>query len=266
MLSSQSNEIRPNEVRRWVLVAITFSLFLVTFSAVRAEFVTDQLMVGMHSDSAPESTILKLLPSGTELRVMERDRGFAKVRDQEGNEGWIDAAYLLDRLRGAARRVELEAQLAGAAEQMRLLRATEQGLQDKAADTETQLIRQREVFAQREAELARDSLQQLEELQARFAEIEQADEKPGDVEAHAEELQQLKEENEYLSQQLTDARRPVTLPAPPPRVIRVSQPFVVTDINVWQWTLVGSALLLAFAIGAYMIDWDVRRRHGGFRV
>jgi hypothetical protein len=34
----------------------------------------------------------------------------------------------------------------------------------------------------------------------------------------------------------------------------------------WQWLLFGSILLLAFAAGGYAVDWESRRRHGGFRV
>ena len=36
--------------------------------------------------------------------------------------------------------------------------------------------------------------------------------------------------------------------------------------QVWQWILLAGALLLAFGTGAYLVDWSVRRRHGGFRV
>jgi len=34
----------------------------------------------------------------------------------------------------------------------------------------------------------------------------------------------------------------------------------------WQWLLFGSILLLAFAAGGYAVDWESRRRHGGFRI
>ena len=34
----------------------------------------------------------------------------------------------------------------------------------------------------------------------------------------------------------------------------------------WQWLLFGSILLLAFATGGYAVDWESRRRHGGFRI
>ncbi|NIP45176.1 MAG: hypothetical protein GWO29_01675, partial [Gammaproteobacteria bacterium] len=36
--------------------------------------------------------------------------------------------------------------------------------------------------------------------------------------------------------------------------------------TLWQWLLFASILLLAFAAGGYAVDWDSRRRHGGFRI
>ena len=34
----------------------------------------------------------------------------------------------------------------------------------------------------------------------------------------------------------------------------------------WQWLLLGAALLLAGGLGAYLVDWRNRQRHGGFRI
>ena len=48
------------------------------------------------------------------------------------------------------------------------------------------------------------------------------------------------------------------LPAPASAEMRFWTP--------WQWLLLGSIVLLAFAAGGYVVDWESRRRHGGFRV
>ncbi len=34
----------------------------------------------------------------------------------------------------------------------------------------------------------------------------------------------------------------------------------------WQWMLLASALLLSFGAGGWLVDYRVRRRHGGFRI
>ena len=36
--------------------------------------------------------------------------------------------------------------------------------------------------------------------------------------------------------------------------------------ETWQWLLLLATLALSVALGAYSIDWQLRRRHGGFRV
>lgn len=42
--------------------------------------------------------------------------------------------------------------------------------------------------------------------------------------------------------------------------------FGIGNWERWQQILLASALLLAFAAGGWVVDWGVRRRHGGFRV
>ncbi len=36
--------------------------------------------------------------------------------------------------------------------------------------------------------------------------------------------------------------------------------------QAWQWMLLGSGLLLSFGAGGWLVDYTVRRRHGGFRI
>jgi cell division septum initiation protein DivIVA len=40
----------------------------------------------------------------------------------------------------------------------------------------------------------------------------------------------------------------------------------VTMLKRWHLILLASVLLLTFALGGWLVDWGVRRRHGGFRV
>ena len=35
---------------------------------------------------------------------------------------------------------------------------------------------------------------------------------------------------------------------------------------IYETTPVASILLLAFSAGGWLVDWGVRRRHGGFRI
>jgi SH3 domain protein len=64
--------------------------------AAEQAFVSDRLLLGLHAERQRESAILKLLPSATAVEVLERQGAFARVRDPEGAEGWVDASYLTE--------------------------------------------------------------------------------------------------------------------------------------------------------------------------
>lgn len=65
--------------------------------SVHAEtvFVIDQVEAGLYQDKTADSPILKLLPTGTALDVLQRDGERVQVRDPEGARGWIDNRYLM---------------------------------------------------------------------------------------------------------------------------------------------------------------------------
>lgn len=91
---------------------------LLTASALsaRAEtaWVSDELIINFRSIPANNGRILKLLPAGTQLEVLERqpEGDWARVRTQGGDVGWVEQQYLLrqpvaaQRLEAANREVE----------------------------------------------------------------------------------------------------------------------------------------------------------------
>ncbi|MEX2515721.1 MAG: TIGR04211 family SH3 domain-containing protein [Gammaproteobacteria bacterium] len=58
-------------------------------------FVIDQVEAGLYQGKTADSPILKLLPTGTALDVLQRDGERVQVRDPEGARGWIDNRYLM---------------------------------------------------------------------------------------------------------------------------------------------------------------------------
>ncbi len=71
-------------------------------------WVTDQLQLGLHRNSDTSGSPFKVLVSGTELTVLERNRFYARVRTTDGQEGWVKAGYLLSKKPAAARVMEVE--------------------------------------------------------------------------------------------------------------------------------------------------------------
>lgn len=74
---------------RWVL-----TLWLIAPLAATAEtlYVVDRLQVGLRA--ARDGNVVKPVETGAVLEVLERDERFARVRDKQGAEGWLELRYL----------------------------------------------------------------------------------------------------------------------------------------------------------------------------
>ena len=238
---------------------------------VRAEFVyvSEGVNVGVHQQAALSSTILTLLPPGSRLEVLERNNGLVKVRLSSGTEGWVDARYLTETAVVQPPRNEgVEAELVQTATE--LARARE-----RASELEYQLNRERERAGIMEAEL----------LKAR-KELEQRAKNNGDsAAASADALRKLRkatDENRKMKKQVDELETKMEALAKErgePEIIVVERgPLAdddatlmerytaIKDWQLWQIMLLFFSLLLAFAAGGYVVDWEMRRRHGGFRV
>lgn len=64
------------------------------FSADRA-YVIDKLLVGIYETEDLNSTIVKIISTGTELEVIQKTDQLALVIDPTGAKGWIDKSYLM---------------------------------------------------------------------------------------------------------------------------------------------------------------------------
>jgi SH3 domain protein len=241
---------------------VLLSLLLPVFAA-RAEpgYITQSLNVGIHEAASLKSTILQLVPSGTELEVLERDAaGHARIRTADGLEGWVDARYLGQGV-PARRRV--------------------QELEDELLQTATELAGARDQVAELEFQLNR-SLAEAAALQAGGLPPPAA----GDGALTSEtlrELQTLAEENQKLKQRVAEleAVQAMAIERAPPRTSSnadghapaargeagfFSRYTAILHWPAWSQILLLCAIVLAFAAGGFLVDWDVRRRHGGFRV
>lgn len=59
------------------------------------QYVSDQLVITLRTGQGSAYQIIRTLPSGTRLDVIETtDTGYARVRTDDGDEGWIRSQYL----------------------------------------------------------------------------------------------------------------------------------------------------------------------------
>jgi len=80
-------------------ITLTLILFLSTITVARAEtgYIGDQLKLPMRTGQSLSHAIVRMLPTGTTVEILERNResGYTHIRTLTGKEGWILSRYLM---------------------------------------------------------------------------------------------------------------------------------------------------------------------------
>ena len=79
---------------RRVLAAIIGALLSVSAALAETAYVTERLSVPLHPAPDDIGPALKRLEAGSVLEVLTRGERYARVRDKQGTEGWIDVRFL----------------------------------------------------------------------------------------------------------------------------------------------------------------------------
>jgi SH3 domain protein len=82
-------------------------------ASAETAYVTDSLRLGLHEAADTSDRPFENLVSGTPLEVLERNPNYARVRLEDGRDGWVKAAFIVAEKPAAARVLELEARMAG---------------------------------------------------------------------------------------------------------------------------------------------------------
>lgn len=98
-----------------IRILLALALLGITLTA-RAEtrYVTDELEIDLRSGTSLQHRILRMIPSGTELEILEQDAatGYTRVRAPSGAEGWILTRYLTTSPPARVRLADTEKKLA----------------------------------------------------------------------------------------------------------------------------------------------------------
>ena len=257
-------------------VAVLCLLLIITClsTVARAEtgYVVDRLMVGLHADKALDSAIIKVIATGTELKIIDRDGGLVLVEDPDGDTGWIDNTYLMNEqpARQLLQDVQekndrLEVELENA--KLQINEQEERLGQAIKTDTPQLDPKQIKVLSQENATLNQQFKEErlkTGELQARITELRNrmAQTENIDIDTFENRIKQLEQENQLLGQQLkaNDINTLETAIAP-------LKNGIVSNID-WRSLLVIIAVVLIIGIvtGGFLLDYLNRRRHGGYRI
>lgn len=141
-------------------------------SIVMAEtaYVTDQFTVPLRSDPAASAPVVKTLPSGTALELLEQGAGFARVREPQGTEGWIEAASLSQRPPGVVQAKSLRSELDRVRAQVTQLQAqVDKTRADSGAPTDITQAQAEVAALQSQLARAQEELRKKDEQLARGA-------------------------------------------------------------------------------------------------
>lgn len=219
-----------------------FALFAAFPALAETVYVIDHLAVGVHEEKVLSSAIVKVLPTGTALEVLERNEELVRVRTDEGVEGWVDKHYVMQDKPSQLALLEMEAKHFDALNELDVARAEIESLTITVNSLESAGQLQ-----QTTEEATSDALREMQRL--------------------AEENQALKQDLEAAKSLAATAQSIQEIIVTPATEETYGVPFKDRlGLSKWHWVMVLALMVLAFGSGGYLVDWSVRRRHGGFRI
>jgi hypothetical protein len=102
-------------------------------------YVTDELRLGLFSGEETSGRPIKTLTSGARLTVLERSLMSIRVRTEEGDEGWVRTAYVVEGEPARRRVAGLETDLAATTAALAAREAEAEDLTDHLASTRAEL-------------------------------------------------------------------------------------------------------------------------------
>jgi SH3 domain protein len=210
-----------------IFLALLLSSYTLSLSA-ETRYVTDELQLSMYEEINSQGKMIKRLNSGTELELLETQGLYAKVRTQEGLEGWTKAGFLISEKPARAQLIDANQRVEALEKQ---LKQSHKALETVKTDLEN-------------SQSGPSNSDRNDELKERLANAEKI----------AASVDQLKQENQSLRQQLDKQV--------------VENEIVYAEGIPLKWGLIGSAVTLLLGIlgGMALFDYRSRRRHGGYRI
>lgn len=179
-----------------IILAISLTLALVGGAAAETLYVSDELEIQMRTGKGNQYRILRMLPSGTRLEVLETDKeeGYSKVRATGGVEGWVLTRFLMQQPAAREQLAAAEKKVARLELENRKLKASFDEAQEARGSTE----KERGALDSQNRKLS----QELEEIRrtassALAIDAENKELKSGIV-AYERQLQTLQQENTGL--------------------------------------------------------------------
>lgn len=267
-------------------------------------YVTDKVLVGVYEQATTDSSLIKALPTGTPLEIIERNDEFAKIRSPDGTIGWVENSYLIDRKPAQLVVLELTDQQKQLSEQLSLAQAELEATQKQLVEASSKITSDstdKNKKLRKELGTLQTSANNLKkELAAITKQLKNKSQQ------HAAAVKQNKQLQETIIE-LRKTKKPQ--PKPPAETtatkaaapsadyakqlatLRAKNKQLTSTINTVRkaldlpsatgaaiaeegitlkllWIFLGSLILMVtgFIAGIKWLDWRNLKRHGGFRI
>lgn len=234
--------------------------------AAATRYVTDRIVLDLYQDANPGSQVLKQLPTGTSMTLLEAGGSFAKVKLADGTIGYVEASFITDERPLQVLYNDLQAKYKKLSEQSAASDANDSGSGSSSAS---------------DADLARLKLDaknagwmkaEISKSRDRIKELESA------LKTASDDKEQAQSDLANFKAQLTGTIIPVAAQAagnesggasmlsfhddPAPAAWYKLLPIPLA----WVAALALTTLISGYFIGMYILDRRIRRQHGGFRL
>lgn len=262
-----------------IIIVLTMLLSMNTAVFAEKQYVTDRILLGIHAEADEDSSLIKSVPSGTELNVIGKAEGFLKVKLEDGTEGWVSAGFVMKETPSTRKYDVLAHQYEQTTQELdKLKEQYEKNIRElqvrrDQVSNATTTIKELQgrvsgdapaVDPELENKLAA-SVKEIETLKAKIAEMEKQPEPEVSVDQKQvfNELRQVKEQNELMNQRVEVALAHLTGKRIPTAEELAS---IRPQFPTWYWTLLFIILIAGIIAGYFIMDYRFRRRHGGFRL
>ena len=262
-----------------IIILITLFLSITTQALAEKRYVTDRVLLGIHTEADEKSTLIKSVPSGTELEVLETAEGFIKIKLDDGTEGWVSSGFVMKETPATRRYDILSHQYEQTTQELDKLKVdfekNKRELQvrrDQVSNATTTIreLKKRKggtaVVADPETEIKlAAALQEVEALKVKITALEKKPEPKVNIDEKQifNELKQVKDQNEAMKNRIDVALAHLKGERIPTAEELAS---LRPQFPAWYWSLLAIILLIGVIAGYFIMDYRFRRRHGGFRI
>lgn len=262
-----------------IIIFITLFLSLTNLALAEKRYVTDRILLGIHTEADETSTLIKSVPSGTELDVLDTAEGFIEIKLEDGTEGWVSSGFVMKETPATRKYDVLAHQYEQTTQELDKLKIDYakknrelQIRRDQVSNAKTTIrdLKKRKVGGavvvdpEMENKLIA-SLQQVETLKLQLIELEKKPEPKLNIDQKQifNELKEVKDQNEVMKKRIDVALAHLNGERIPTAEELAS---IRPKFPAWYWSLLAIILLVGVVAGYFIMDYRFRRRHGGFRI